>query len=75
MQILYLFILGDIICNLMKTVITIEGWKQTKIIVCLFTSTAGLALSVEWWTAAWWTAEWEVMGLIPGAGPILRVLK
>ena len=70
MQILYLFILGDIICNLMKTVITIEGWKQTKIIVCLFTSTAGLALSVEWWTA-----EWEVMGLIPGAGPILGVLK
>ena len=26
-QILYLFILGDIICNLTKTVITIEGWK------------------------------------------------
>ena len=31
---------------------------------------AGLAQSVERLTA-----EWEVAGLIPGAGPILRVLK
>ena len=26
-QILYLFILGDTIINLMKTVITVKGWK------------------------------------------------
>ena len=31
---------------------------------------AGLAQSVEHLTA-----EWEVAGLIPGAGPLLRVLK
>ena len=31
---------------------------------------AGLAQSVERWTA-----EWEVAGSIPGAGPILRVTK
>ena len=31
---------------------------------------SGLAQSVERLTA-----EWEVAGLIPGAGPILRVLK
>ena len=31
---------------------------------------AGLAQSVEWWTA-----EWEVVGLLPRDGPILGVLK
>ena len=50
----------------------VHGFTHDKSVSCLFksVSAAGLAQSVERLTA-----EREVAGSIPGAGPILRVLK
>ena len=67
-----LFFDSDCFFDYTRSVSLVHGFTHDKSVSCLFksVSAAGLAQSVEPLTA-----EREVAGSIPGAGPILRVLK